>query len=231
MTEPIPFSGQSRADYTAEQIIDYILTNQLAPEDRLPNETQLCSMLGVSRSTVREAEKILQSRNIIRIDHGRGTFVAHSPGVTEDPLGFRFVQDKSKLVLELLQLRLIIEPSLAELAADNATDEDIGRLQALETQIEDAYAKEEDHSLIDMEFHTEIARCSHNSVVNLIFPLLVKAIPMTVEYTRHALVAEAIQAHQNVIRAICSRDGKLARSIMEDHIQHNVQFIAGMPNN
>lgn len=223
--EPIAFYGEALSEYTAKQIIDYIITEKLQPGDRLPNEIELGNALGVGRSTVREAAKILISRNIIRIERGRGTFVAQKPGVSDDPLGFQFVQNKSQLLLELLQLRAIIEPSLAELAAQNATEEEIDRLRLFESKLEEAYERKLDHIQFDISFHTEVAKCSHNSVVDLIFPVLIKTVPMTVEYTHYALVPETIGDHLAIIKAISDRDGKAARNTMEEHIRRNIRFI------
>ena len=213
--EPITFSERSLSEYTAKQLIDFIITQKLQPGDRLPNETELGKALGVGRSTVREAAKILISRNIIRIERGKGTFVSQNPGVPDDPLGFQFVQNKSQLILELLQLRSIIEPSLAELAAQNATEE----------EIEEAYKKHMDHSEFDVSFHTNVAKCSHNSVVDLIYPVLIKTVPMTVEYTQGVLVPETIDDHVAIIDAIARHDGDTARSVMDTHIKRNIQFI------
>ena len=223
--EPIAFYGESLSEYTAKQIIDYIITEKLQPGDQLPNEIELGNALGVGRSTVREAAKILISRNIIRIERGRGTFVSQNPGVSDDPLGFQFVQNKSQLLLELLQLRAIIEPSLAELAAQNATAEEINRLQLFEGKLEKAYDKKLDHSEFDVSFHTEVAKCSHNSVVDLIFPLLIKTVPMAVQYTHYALVTETIDDHVAIIKAISDRDGRTARNTMEEHIRRNIRFV------
>lgn len=223
--EPITFSERSLSEYTAKQLIDFIITEKLQPGDRLPNETELGKALGVGRSTVREAAKILISRNIIRIERGKGTFVSQNPGVPDDPLGFQFVQNKSQLILELLQLRSIIEPSLAELAAQNATEEEIERLRFFEGKLEEAYKKHMDHSEFDVSFHTNVAKCSHNSVVDLIYPVLIKTVPMTVEYTQGVLVPETIDDHVAIIDAIARHDGDTARSVMDTHIKRNIQFI------
>lgn len=223
--EPTTSRSKSLAEITADQIADFIITEKMQPGDKLPNETILGNTLAVSRTTIREAEKILISRNIIRTERGRGTFVTQTPGVSDDPFGFRFIQDKRKLMLELLQLRLIIEPPLAALAAANATDEEINRLLLLEGKIEEAFNRGEDHTLYDVDFHNEIANCSHNSVVKLILPLLLEAVPLTIAYTKRTLVADAIRDHHNIINAIIHQDGPTAKTCMEQHLNINVRFV------
>ena len=226
--EPSAFGDKSLSEFTAKQITDYIISEKLRPGDRLPNETELGRALGVGRSTIREAEKILVSRNIIRIQRGRGTFVAQNPGVTDDPLGFQFIHDKVRLLLELLQLRAIIEPSLAELAALNAAAAEIARLEKLEAHIEQAYRAGRDYSTFDVRFHTALARCSHNGVVDMIFPLLIQAVPMTVQYTHGTLTDETLKAHTGIIDAVRRRDSAAARQIMAEHIRQNIELVRSM---
>ena len=86
----------------ADKIIDMIVENALKPGDRLPTELELLQYLNVGRSTVREAIKLLVSQNIIEVRRGSGTFVREQTGVMDDPLGFRFVQDKLKLGLDFM---------------------------------------------------------------------------------------------------------------------------------
>ncbi len=72
----------------SEDIIALILEENLQPGDKLPNETILSERLNAGRSSVREAMKLLASRNIVTIRQGSGTYIASSPGMVDDPLGF-----------------------------------------------------------------------------------------------------------------------------------------------
>lgn len=102
-----------------------ILEENLQPGDRLPNETILSERLNAGRSSVREAMKLLASRNIVTIRQGSGTYIASSPGMVEDPLGFTFIGNKQKLIHDLLEVRFLLEPSIAAMAAANAEEKDI----------------------------------------------------------------------------------------------------------
>ena len=79
----------------SEKIIQLILDEHLEQGDRLPKEAVLVERLGAGRSTVREAMKLLQSRNIVRIKQGSGTYVASNPGVADDPLGWSSTLEKN----------------------------------------------------------------------------------------------------------------------------------------
>ena len=81
----------------SEDIISFILNEHLQPGDKLPNEAHLAKELNIGRSSLREAMKLLASRNIVTIRQGSGTYVASSPGVVDDPLGFTFIPDKKSL--------------------------------------------------------------------------------------------------------------------------------------
>lgn len=80
---------------------------------------------------MREATKALVSRNILEVHRGNGTFVCEQTGLVQDPLGLRFQPDKKRLGLDLCEVRLMIEPEIAALAAQKATEEEIARMQAL----------------------------------------------------------------------------------------------------
>ena len=121
---------QTLAERTADRILQSILEERYEPGQRLPTEKDLCALTGAGRNTVREALKILASRNVVTIRQGSGTFVSKKLGKADDPFGFTMVADPEKLTKDLLQVRIILEPSIAALAAESATAEDIAALEA-----------------------------------------------------------------------------------------------------
>ncbi len=211
--------------YAANKIVDYITQQGLHGGDKLPNETQLCEITGVSRGTIREAVKILNTENIVTIQRGVGTFVSDHPGISEDPLGFRFIEDKEKLVFDLIQIREILEPSLASIAAENATDEEILHLSEIATKLEEYYAQGKDTVPLDIEFHSQIARMSHNRVVELIYPILAKSIPEITEYTNKALLSESMVDHQQIWLQIKNHNSFAAEAFMKTHLKRNKEYI------
>ena len=97
----------------------------LQPGDKLPNETVMCERLNVGRSSLREAMRALASRNVITIRQGSGSYVSASPGMIDDPLGLTFIEDKQKMIKDLMEIRFLIEPSIAAMAAIRADESDI----------------------------------------------------------------------------------------------------------
>lgn len=108
-----------------ERIIKYILDENLQPGDKLPNETVMCERLNVGRSSLREAMRALASRNVITIRQGSGSYVSATPGMIDDPLGLTFIEDKQKMIKDLMEIRFLIEPSIAAMAAIRADETDI----------------------------------------------------------------------------------------------------------
>ena len=128
--------SRSLAEQAADKIEQMIIENQWNPGDKLPNEMDMVEKLGVGRGTIREAVKILESRNVVEIRRGKGTFVCNDIGKIGDPLGFRFASDKKKLAEDLSDFRAMLEPQIAKIAAQKATDKDIEDLQRLCDEVE-----------------------------------------------------------------------------------------------
>lgn len=206
---------------TSDNIIMLIKEQNLKKGDQLPNEHELTELLGVGRSTVREAIKALVSRNIIEIRRGSGTFVSEKLGVVEDPLGFTFVKDKLKLATDLLEIRLILEPEIALLAAQNATAEDIKELGKLCDEVERLIVAGEDYSEKDIEYHTKIASCSKNMVMPKLIPIITTSIAIFITITKRALTQETIETHREIYEAIKRKNGKAAYDAMLLHLVYN----------
>ena len=107
-----------------DELMKYILQEPLGVGEKLPNEFELAEKFGVGRSTIREAVKSLVSRGILEVRRGAGTFVVSTCSTENDPLGLSRLDDKYRLALELFELRLMIEPETAYLAARYAEDEE-----------------------------------------------------------------------------------------------------------
>ena len=133
MSEFSHLKNKLLAEQVEDEIYHYILDTPLEPGAKLPNEFELGEKFGVGRSTVREAVKLLSSKGIVEVRRGSGTYVVTTAKGLSDPLNLRSVQDKNALALDLVNVRLLLEPGMAEMAALNASDEDIERIQRCAT--------------------------------------------------------------------------------------------------
>ena len=205
----------------SEDIIALILEENLQPGDKLPNETILSERLNAGRSSVREAMKLLASRNIVTIRQGSGTYIASSPGMVEDPLGFTFIENKQKLINDLLEVRFLLEPAIAAMAATHADKKDIKKITALCDEVEALLKNQKDHTQKDIEFHTAIAMSSKNVVVPRLIPIINSSIPLFVETTGGILHEETIETHREIADAIASHDPLRAQDAMYLHLVYN----------
>ncbi|MDR3284449.1 MAG: FadR family transcriptional regulator [Treponema sp.] len=217
---------------TIERLIDYIIKNDLEPLQKLPTELELASLLSVGRSTVREAVKALVGRNILEVRQGAGTFMARQRlGVSTDPLGLTFVKNKRKLIKDLLEVRMMIEPRIAALAALAATQEDITVIHALRKEIEELISSGEDHTQKDIEFHMKIAESSNNIVLPTLTPAIQQAISLFVDVTNRTLRTETIETHRAISDAIEAHNPIAAHDAMTLHIVYNRTHIANLFKN
>ena len=182
----------------SERIIQLILDENLKQGDRLPKEAVLVERLGAGRSTVREAIKLLQSRNIVRIKQGSGTYVASNPGVADDPLDFTFIEDKQQLA----------------------------RIKELCDESEHLAESGDDYSAADTAFHNAIAESCGNLVVPRLMGVLKASVPLFIDVTGRKLVAETIRTHRGVADAIAAHDASAAYDAMYLHLVYNRNIIA-----
>ena len=148
---------QTLGEIASQKLLEMIQRDGYTAGDKLPTEAELVELLGVGRNTVREALRILMSRNIVTIRQGSGTFISDKNGVSDDPLGFAMIEDRRKLTEDLIQVRVMLEPPIAALAAQNATGEDIRQLENILLGLEEQMILREDYADKDSQFHAQIA--------------------------------------------------------------------------
>lgn len=211
----------SLAERVADKIEGLIIDNKLNSGDKLANEIELVSQLGVGRGTIREAMKILESRNVVEIRRGKGTYICDNLGMVGDPLGFRFAHDKKKLAEDLSDLRCILEPEIAALSAEKATEQDIEELQKICTDVSEMIKRGEDYSQRDIEFHVKIATITGNLVIPQLIPLITQGVSLYVNLTNHNMAGSAAITHQKVVDAIKRHDSEGAYASMLEHMKEN----------
>jgi GntR family transcriptional regulator, transcriptional repressor for pyruvate dehydrogenase complex len=210
----------------AKRLREMIIEKGMKSGDRLPSESELGEMFGVSRSTVREAIKLLTAENVVEIKRGRGTFVTVQPGVSKDPLGLEFANQK-KLLDNLMETRMMIEPQIAYLAAQRAKQENIDKLAQIIEKIQAAGSNKGNHTPYDVAFHKAIAECTQNDVLYRILPIICESIQEG--YFKTANVPgsyeRAIQSHFNIYQAIVNKDPETAKNETEKHLRQTKEDI------
>lgn len=213
----------------AERLMELIVGGAFSRGERLPSEFELAEQLEVGRGTIREAIKILVSKSIVAIKRGEGTFVSPNPGRIDDPLGLAFMENKKKLALDLFELRMLIEPPIAALAAARVTDSDIEQLERICVALETHVAAGEAYTADDIAFHEAIAMAAQNQVVTNIIPIIHSAVKMFIDLRDEALTRSTLVSHRAIVDAIRARDPESAMAAMTEHLQRNKSYIDRLP--
>lgn len=218
MKEINTVNQKSLPERTADAIVAMLHMENYKSGAKLPNEIQMAQRFEVSRSTIRLAERLLADRDILDIQRGAGTFVSHKLGVSDDPLGFSLIYDKEKLARDLLELRIMIEPNAAALAAQNATRRDHELLFILCDELDGIIKSGKSYIKKDMEFHQAVANCSGNTAIHNLIPYIhqMQALYDSVSSTRHP--RETVPEHREIALAISEHRGIDARNAMEYHL-------------
>ncbi|MEW4412842.1 FadR/GntR family transcriptional regulator [Clostridium sp. AN503] len=216
------------ADTVADEIKEYIIQQNLKGGDKIPPAPELAELFGVGRSTIREAVKSLAFSNILEVRHGAGTFVSPRMGVSNDPLGMDFIKDKQKLAHDLMEIRLIIEPPIAAMAAKNATEKGIEELSQIHDILKKKVELEEEYIEDDIAFHKKIAELSNNIVVPNLTPLIAEAVNYFTIRTKRQLKKETIQMHMELMEAIRTHDSLWAEDAMRLHLIYNREYFRNL---
>lgn len=210
---------------TAEKkIINIIKENKMQPGDKLKNEYELAELLEVGRGTIREAIKSLVSRNILEVRQGAGTFVSNKNGIPEDPLGLTFIgdiKDNKNVAMDLLDIRLMLEPEIAAMAAVKGTVKQIKSMLVQCKIVEELIKKGEDYREADILFHKRIAQCSGNRVMENLIPIINSSVSLTINLTEDIFRENTYIEHRAVAEAIASGDSLGAKCAMIVHLNTN----------
>ncbi len=208
----------------AKRLREMIVEKKMQSGDRLPSESELGEMFGVSRSTVREAIKLLTAENVVEIQRGKGTFITMQPGVRKDPLGLEFTNQK-RLLNNLLETRMMIEPQIAYLAAQRANQANIDQLAQIIEKIQEAGSDKGNHTPYDIAFHKAVAECTQNDVLYRILPIICESIQEG--YFKTADVPgsyeRAIESHLNIFHAIVNNNPEAAKNETEKHLRQTME--------
>ncbi len=219
--ETLKAKDASLPEQVAEQISQLIVERRLESGAKLPNEFELAAQLNVGRGTVREAVKLLVSRNVLVIRRGLGTYIASRPGQVDDPLGFAYYPDQLRLSMDLLEVRANLEPWVAGTAAQRATQENMDALREMCLLVERDILEGRDHLAHDVEFHVRIAQCTQNLVVPELIPIITYAVGLFGKLTGNSLRSETIIDHRAIADAICAHDPDRAEQAMRRHMELN----------
>jgi DNA-binding FadR family transcriptional regulator len=199
----------------ADGIKRYILENRLHPGDPLPTERELCEALGASRSSVREAVKILHALDIVEVRHGHGTYVGHlSLSALVESLTFRGLlspDDDVQVLADLVDVRELFERGMAERIVASLSGEQLDALERLVTRMSDAGVGGDGQGLIeaDRAFHALLVAPLGNDLMgqlSMAFWDVYAIVAPQIDGFTHTEQAETVAAHHSIVTAARAGD-------------------------
>lgn len=216
----------SLSQAVSEQLTDSISSGAFKPGDKLPSERELMSQFEVSRVTVREALKNLQSLGMIEVKRGMnaGAYVSE-PNPLPITHSFNNLLQMGKVdFAHLIDARLYIEPHVAESAALVRTDEDVDRLRDLlerATQLVNVSRKEA--RLLNVKFHNEVAMITRNPLIVFVSESITQVFSAYLIQMTHTKLGKEgilglIDEHQSIVTAIAEKKAKQALQRTKEHL-------------
>ncbi len=219
-------------DQVADMLVDMILSGDYGAGDRLPPERILVEQLGVSRTVVREALNLLETRGLIRVEHGRGAIVsAGGADALHSNLGFLLRMEPSTL-WELMEMRKALEVEVAGLAAERSTTDDIAIMRVVLDKMRENINSPEGYVDADIEFHNLLARSARNRVFLMMMEPIVDLLLASRRLTgsKEANAKRALRAHEAILKKVEAKDVEGARIEMRKHMmttEHDMRATIG----
>lgn len=210
--------------YTAivEQIIDNIRMGRFPPGSALPSERMLAEQLGVSRSSLREAVRVLEHADVLDVRGGSGTYVTEASLSKTNVLRARAALAGEHSPLDLIVARGVVEPMCAKLAARWHHAKDLKAMEESLAGHERAARMGEDPAAADAAFHLAVAAASHNDVLYDIEQYFADLMRQRMwsdlkDRSRDHVGDQFLEHHKAIFEAIRSGDSERAEEAMADH--------------
>ena len=230
----VPFSKKTWSETVFEKLKELIENEFWKPGEKIYTESELCERFNVSRSTVREAMNMLKANNLVHAIPGAGTFVSKRKAAHVFAGGYQLDLRSEKALLDVMELRMAIEPFSASLAAIRFSEEEMDRLAELHNQ----YAADFDNGPqffadADMDFHLFIAQATKNE---LIFGTMssIKGYLLTQLITANHVFSHreiSLAFHARIVDAIRKHDSEAAEDAMREHMSEATQFMLSIIDN
>ncbi len=210
----------------SERIADDILSmitieKRFQPGDKLPNENELSVELKISRTTLREAIRILVTNDVLEIRRGKGTYVTDNKQLKEN-IGLDEFNSVKVDAKDLYEMRLIFEPEAAYYATERATENELKRILQYGRQVEQKIINGEDRTEEEQAFHKSIAKATHNEFMNKLMPIIYQGINKGVTLSRknEQAVKDTLNDHRMIMEFLEQRNPEGAKTAMKLHILH-----------
>lgn len=210
-----PVGQTSVVNQVIERIKEAIVAKELVPGDYLPTETELIDNLGVSKTSVREAIKMLQALGVLEVKRGRGTRIREKfNGDVLSPLIYQLLLAGGS-IREIIDFRIMFEPAYTIMAMERATPDDLSRIAATIEKLTTAVAENRQTVQEDMAFHLAILHSTHNPLVIRVGETIIELFKASIGYTVKHYPDFVLRDHRTIYAALCKKDKDMLREAIE----------------
>lgn len=218
----LPIQTERLYERIVSQIEQRIEAGDLKVGDQLPSERELAEQFAVSSTAVREAVKALRQKGLMEIRPGRGTFITNATSDTiRDSIGMLMKFGIAKGSGNLVEVREILEPEIAALAATRITDEYITAMREAVEIMETALDNVDVFVEADLDFHLALAEGTQNPFIPILMDSIIDL--LREQRKRIGLTKGGLQRgqvhHKKILDSVIRRDPQAARQAMQDHLQ------------
>jgi GntR family transcriptional repressor for pyruvate dehydrogenase complex len=206
-----------------------ILSGQLEKGDKLPSERELAEKMQISRTSVREGLRVLETMGVIESKHGEGNYIcSNTASSIMDSFSMMFVLNNGKS-MDILELRKYAELTTVDLAAQRGTEDDFHELEEILTKLRESDSESEQIS-IDKQLHYKIASMSGNYLIQNMYITSANLFEKFIEDTRKNILTYTensyvlLKQHENIVNAIIEQDSVKAVEAMRKHLDFIEQY-------
>ena len=211
-----------------QRIRQLVVSGELAPGDRLPPEAELAAQLGISRGSLREAVRVLAHARVLDVRRGDGTYVTSlEPGLLLSGLGFVSDLMHGPTLLEVFEVRRLLEPAATALAAVRISSDEIEALRLSLARMR-ASTDPAEQVALDIEFHALVGAATGNETLCAVLDAMSRGALRARTwrgYADNARMTWALDHHEQIIDALEIRDGVLAQAVATVHLTASERWL------
>ena len=216
-------------DEAIARIRAMIQSGDLPPGARLPTENQLVTELGISRSGIREAVKVLESARVLDVRRGDGTYVTSlAPALLLEGVGFAIEMLQGDTLLEVMEVRRLLEPAATAVAAARISDDDLAELADLLQSMRGARVDAEQLMQYDIAFHRAVILATGNETLTSLLDGL-SSRTVRARIWRGIVLGDVAQntidEHEAIYLALKARDQSLAHAAALMHVNTSESWL------
>jgi GntR family transcriptional regulator, transcriptional repressor for pyruvate dehydrogenase complex len=231
-----PARRKSLYEEITNQILGLISEGKWKENERIPGEIELSELFEVSRNSMREAIKALSLIGILRARSGSGTFVAENAVARVGQFKNSSLQEKDTSILEIMEARLIMEPSIVRIATVRATTEDFTKLQEILDSCFRAVRDKNYDFTLGFSFHYTLFQIAGNRIlIEVVNTLKEKLVGVRrdifLKHIDEKVFLDELNEHQQILSLMKVGNADEAARVMEQHISVSLQNIRNRDSN